>query len=620
MATTIKFINPDINLQHQGAHKCYVEVPLVEEVDKRIKVETDRAKDAEAQLKLILDNEIARSTAKDNELTLNLIAEEARAKVAEDEIIAQLRAEEQARAEEDQRLNNADAVLDSAINKEVTDRTQNDSAINSRLTGEITRSTDEDVLLSNKLNAEITRSTNEDITLNNSIGAEVERALTAENNITVNLNAEITRSKQKDRELDQRLSAVENLGDFLGSVATYADLDAFTLPPNASTNDFVVVRADETLVGGIGKSSRYILTSLDPIVWTYDITIEEDISGKVDKVPSAIEGHMAIFTPGGQIGEGIDPASLATKENIAAETTARVSADNALNSRVDQEALNRKTADDSLSAEISAESTQREIEDAAIYAKLVDEETQRTQFDAVIDNRTTVLEADNVLNKERLNLLQESDQAQNIALGIAEQDIVALKKQGGHYLGTDVSNITNINVGDWYIYNNESIQRCTANDNGVLTWVTDYAFITIQEINEMIDNKVIEIDYSAMPIETINVDMGNDAIGNVYIEACGNMVQLYFDRFNPNRRNLQVNRWYDTGIRIPQEYRRNTTLEQVTYQRLVNQDNPMPLFDVSVCIHHDTGMVEMAYENVQGLYTETAHIGGSVIWFIGERV
>lgn len=83
--------------------------------------------------------------------------------------------------------------------------------------------------------------------------------------------------------LDTRLTSHEQLGHFVGSFATKAvvpdNISGF--PKGIYVNDFITVRADETQGG---EPTRYFVSAINlgVIVWTYDVTLSTDISGKLD--------------------------------------------------------------------------------------------------------------------------------------------------------------------------------------------------------------------------------------------------------------------------------------------------------------------------------------------------
>lgn len=119
--------------------------------------------------------------------------------------------------------------------------------------------------------------------LNDDLAAEIARATAAEQQLQTNINQEATDRANADSNLQMQLDAMRQLGRYIGSVETYADIASFTLPPGAAERDFITVRHDET---NANLSSRYIIQTLTPLTWTFDLTYNTDITGKVDKLIS----------------------------------------------------------------------------------------------------------------------------------------------------------------------------------------------------------------------------------------------------------------------------------------------------------------------------------------------
>ena len=84
---------------------------------------------------------------------------------------------------------------------------------------------------------------------------------------------------------NERITHVENLGDYVGASDTYALLGKHTsdFPQGISVNDFATIRADETQNGA---TTRYVVSSIDTngdITWTYDLVYLISISGVLEK-------------------------------------------------------------------------------------------------------------------------------------------------------------------------------------------------------------------------------------------------------------------------------------------------------------------------------------------------
>ena len=127
------------------------------------------------------------------------------------------------------------------------------------------------------------------------LGAEIERAAQAEQGLSASIASEAIRAAAAETNLqgqidiaNERITGIENLGDYAGAFDTYA-----LLPKNTSgfsqavtVNDFATVRADETRGNAV---TRYVASSIAPngaITWAYDVTYSTDISGKADNQQS----------------------------------------------------------------------------------------------------------------------------------------------------------------------------------------------------------------------------------------------------------------------------------------------------------------------------------------------
>lgn len=112
--------------------------------------------------------------------------------------------------------------------------------------------------------------------------------------------------------LREDVNGLKNQGGFVGSFAMVADLPAttdgfeFTVFPN----DFATVQANED-VGGL--PSRFIIHSIDDgnILWMHSIDYQTDITGKMDLVPSPIEGNfITMDSNGNAVDSGITVKDL----------------------------------------------------------------------------------------------------------------------------------------------------------------------------------------------------------------------------------------------------------------------------------------------------------------------
>ncbi len=133
--------------------------------------------------------------------------------------------------------------------------------------------------------------------------------------------------------LQAQIDDLKDLGHFLGSVATFADLPATAadLAPLIPTiNDFMHVRSDTNYSNQL---TQYGITAIDgttgAITWAYSHTISADSSGKMDKVVSATTNDIAIFNNAGQvIDSGLKTDAFILKSSSGLAGAAIISANN----------------------------------------------------------------------------------------------------------------------------------------------------------------------------------------------------------------------------------------------------------------------------------------------------
>lgn len=184
-------ISGDTNLQNQLDAEIARAQNAEENIDDKIDGEISRANSEETRIEGKLDNEITRSTAKDVEhdtlisgLTDDLASEVARATARENQIDANLNAEIA-------RATNAENALESKIDAEITRSTAKDashdtliSGLTTNLQNEINRATSAENSLRNDLNAEITRATDAEEDLDDKIDLEIQNRINAVSGLT----------------------------------------------------------------------------------------------------------------------------------------------------------------------------------------------------------------------------------------------------------------------------------------------------------------------------------------------------------------------------------------------------------------------------------------------------
>ena len=110
-----------------------------------------------------------------------------------------------------------------------------------------------------------------------------------------------------DINLQNQIDSLLNGGKFRGAFATEGNLPAnasFFAPITVLENDFATVVADSQHGGA---TTKYVITNIDSsgwLTWSYEFTYSVDISGKVDKVPSAPENNIFVFDNAGNAKDG----------------------------------------------------------------------------------------------------------------------------------------------------------------------------------------------------------------------------------------------------------------------------------------------------------------------------
>jgi hypothetical protein len=96
--------------------------------------------------------------------------------------------------------------------------------------------------------------------------------------------------------LDARINQLENLGHFVGSFDTRAAVPQHIsgFPNGITVNDFITIRADADHGGLITRNIASVIDrATGSIIWAYDVTLSQDLTGKADKVGNPVSGNFA---------------------------------------------------------------------------------------------------------------------------------------------------------------------------------------------------------------------------------------------------------------------------------------------------------------------------------------
>ena len=342
----------------------------------------DAAEDNIDALEDGLAREIERSTQKDAE---------------HDSLISELRSDLN---DEIDRSTTKDQELTDAINNEVIRATSAETALNTALNNEIARSTQKDAEhdelisgLRSDLTDEITRATTAEGELRDSINNEITRATSAETALNTALNNEIARSTQKDAEHDSLISGLRSdLTNEIGrATAAEGELrDAISAETNAR------IAEDTRLNTKIDNEISRATTAEENLYHLIEDEAERRESGdtrlseKIDtETARARETEQRLETA---INNEVSRAQ--TKENelnmaITQETLRAQAADNELYQKIADETAERASKDAELESLINQEKSRAQVSENTISERLISEIERSTSEDEALNNALT---------------------------------------------------------------------------------------------------------------------------------------------------------------------------------------------------------------------------------------
>ena len=219
------------------------------ETQRALNFEIDRAVKKENQLETDLNTEINRAENKESEIVNDLNTEISRAKKAEmDEVT---------------RAKSAEKIITDNLTKEVNRASSAEGILTDNLNAEITRAKDSENTLNTNLTNEINRAKSAENTLTTNLATEVTRAINAENSIknTINTNKPLWDDKYTKAQIDNKISQVVSNMDWKESVATYNDI-ATTYP---NPQDGWTVNVKDTDITYRWDGSKWISISANAI-------------------------------------------------------------------------------------------------------------------------------------------------------------------------------------------------------------------------------------------------------------------------------------------------------------------------------------------------------------------
>lgn len=393
-------------LETEIAARKAEDIRLEAKIDKNstdLATEAEERKAADKALQDALDAEEAARTAADAALGVRIDTEIAERKAADKTLQDNITAEETARTE-------ADTALGARIDKEIQDRTNADNALGVRIDDEEDAREAADTQLQTNITAEETARKAADKTLQDNIDATNAHTINThrlDSNPVLN-GTDIKLDGYSENEgttvADLAIKATDTTSQAFGKVQKRINVDksetdtkinkvktAVGLTDNLGLpglDDTNYLAGSENLIAAVKELDNQIKSSSGD-----DGTELARIEAKIDK---EVQDRTAADTAlKNELNGNINTAKSELQDNITAEETARIAADEALDTKlttaINKEVSDRKAADTALKEELTA-AINKEVSD-----RTTADNTLNTKIDKEISNRTA---ADTALKTE----------------------------------------------------------------------------------------------------------------------------------------------------------------------------------------------------------------------------
>ena len=431
--------------------------------------EREERKAADKALQDALDAEEAARTAADAALGVRIDTEIAERKAADKTLQDNIDAEEYARTQEDTRLN-------ARIDKEVTDRTNADSELGTRIDDEEDAREAADTQLQTNITAEETARIAADKTLQDNIDATNAHTINThrlDSNPVLN-GTDIKLDGYSENEgttvADLAIKATDTTSQAFGKVQKRINVDksetdtkinkvktAVGLTDNLGLpglDDTNYLAGSENLIAAVKELDNQIKSSSDD-----DGAELARIEAKIDK---EVQDRTAADTAlKNELNGNINTAKSELQDNITAEETARIAADEALDTKlttaINKEVSDRKAADTALKEELTAainkEVSDRTTADNTLNTKIDKEISDRTAADTALKTELTedindVLAALNAFKatKAQANGLASLDENGKVPAGQLPSYVDDVIDVYATYDVSDTNEVTNIKL------------------------------------------------------------------------------------------------------------------------------------------------------------------------------
>ena len=459
-------------LETEIAARKAEDIRLEAKIDKNstdLATEAEERKAADKALQDALDAEEAARTAADAALGVRIDDEEDAREAADKTLQDNIDAEETARTE-------ADTALGARIDKEIQDRTNADNALGTRIDDEEDAREAADTQLQTNITAEETARIAADKTLQDNIDATNAHTINThrlDSNPVLN-GTDIKLDGYSENEgttvADLAIKATDTTSQAFGKVQKRINVDksetdtkinkvktAVGLTDNLGLpglDDTNYLAGSENLIAAVKELDNQIKSSSDD-----DGAELARIEAKIDK---EVQDRTAADTAlKNELNGNINTAKSELQDNITAEETARIAADEALDTKlttaINKEVSDRKAADTALKEELTAainkEVSDRTTADNTLNTKIDKEISDRTAADTALKTELTedindVLAALNAFKatKAQANGLASLDENGKVPAGQLPSYVDDVIDVYATYDVSDTNEVTNIKL------------------------------------------------------------------------------------------------------------------------------------------------------------------------------
>ena len=459
-------------LETEIAARKAEDIRLEAKIDKNstdLATEAEERKAADKALQDALDAEEAARTAADAALGVRIDTEIAERKAADKTLQDNIDAEETARTE-------ADTALGARIDKEIQDRTTADNALGTRIDDEEDAREAADTQLQTNITAEETARIAADKTLQDNIDATNAHTINThrlDSNPVLN-GTDIKLDGYSENEgttvADLAIKATDTTSQAFGKVQKRINVDKSETDTKINKVKTAVGLTDNLGLPGL-DDTNYLAGSENLIAAVKELdnqikSFSDDDGAELARIEAKIDKEVQDRTAAdtalkNELNGNINTAKTELQGNITAEETARIAADEALDTKlttaINKEVSDRKAADTALKEELTAainkEVSDRTTADNTLNTKIDKEISDRTAADTALKTELTedindVLAALNAFKatKAQANGLASLDENGKVPAGQLPSYVDDVIDVYATYDVSDTNEVTNIKL------------------------------------------------------------------------------------------------------------------------------------------------------------------------------